>query len=191
MADGPRDRAWRARRVAEACAVDAPTWRRMVTPPYAPHFARYAPPTADLLGDVAAEVAALVPVGEIRVVPLYADDLRIPAGLRRARPTFPVGRPPLVVRVDSYVPHVLDLAFMRVDGRWRCLASTDGLVRRAIADRDPACAAAYGQSATGRCLDLTAPIASAALDGDLPELTRLCTLLVHQGCGSVPAEAPP
>jgi hypothetical protein len=115
---------------------------------------------------------------------LYADDAEVPAFLRRARPAVPVGAPPLVATIDGdWVP-----ALWVFRERWLCLVGIDRQI--AVALRQP-CRAAYLRTSVGRCLDFTAPLASAVMRGDTVARERLCTLMVEHGCGSVPAEAPP
>jgi len=71
-------------------------------------------------------------------------------------------------------------------GRWRCLIDLDGVVTARI--EDAACRTAYEGASDGRCLDLTAPLATAVLTGDTAARDRLCTLMVEHGCGSVPPD---
>lgn len=114
--------------------------------------------------------------------PLYADDLTVPASLRRVRPAVPVGARPMVAFVgDTALPAI----FIYHRPRWRCLVDLDGLVIGSL--EDDACRAAYIASSSGRCLDLSAPVASAAIRTDTDGEARACARLVAQGCGSVPA----
>lgn len=118
----------------------------------------------------------------ITVKQLYADDPTVPASLRRVRPAVPVGVKVMVAFVgDTALPAL----FVHHGQRWRCLVDLDGLVIGSL--EDDACRAAYLASTHGRCLDLSAPVASAAIGTDTDEERRACARLVAQGCGSVPA----
>ncbi len=123
--------------------------------------------------------------GPVTARVLYADDPAVPASLRRSRPSLPVGRPPLVAFIGD---QALPALFVFDHGRWVCLVDLDGHVVSRLPTA--ACRAAYQHSGAGRCLDLTAPIATAALAGDGDALSRRCELLVRHGCGSVAADAP-
>ena len=160
------------------CLPDRATWNALVT-------ADYRDRAADPLG---LESYRLLRVGKdsklpITARPLYADDHAVPASLRRARPAMPVGTPPMIAFAG---PTALPALFAYRDGRWWCLVDLDGLVVGEL--EDDACRAAYLKSENGRCLDLTAPIAAAALTRNSDEERRLCGLLVAHGCGSVPAQ---
>jgi hypothetical protein len=159
------------------CLPDRATWNALVTPPYQNR-------AADPLG---LESYRLVRIerAPLTARPLFADDATTPASLRRARPATPVGTPPLVAFAGATA---LPALFAYRDGRWWCLVDLDGMVLGEIAD--DACRAAYRASESGRCLDLTAPIAAAVLTHAADEERRLCALLVAHGCGSVPAQLP-
>jgi hypothetical protein len=162
-----------------------------VTPACVPAMAEYdaivTPPYRGVGGaDASVLRRALVVEGPVTVRLLYADDATVPASLRRARPVVPVGKPPFVAWIAG---QPLPALWVFHDGRWRCLVDMDGVVLARISD--PACRAAYEGASTGRCLDLTAPLAAAVLGGVEAERTRLCALIVAHGCGSVPAEPSP
>lgn len=161
-----------------ACLPDRATWNALVTPPYRDRAAE--PPGLEHFERLRSARAPLT------ARPLYADDATIPAALRRARPAVPIGEPPLVVFAGATA---LPALFAYRDGRWWCLVDLDGLVVGQL--EDAACRAGYLGSGSGRCLDLTAPLAAAALTGTADEEHRLCMLLVAYGCGSVPAQPPP
>lgn len=156
------------------CVPDPATRDALVTLPYRGHAT----------GDVRALAAAWRRDGVAHARALYADDPEVPASLRRARPAVPVGPPPLVARVgDAWLPAL----FVFHRGRWWCLIGLDAYV----ADRLPAtCRRAYLGATAGRCLDLSAPLAAAALADDRAARERLCALIVDHGCDSVPAAAP-
>lgn len=160
------------------CLPDRATWNALVTAPYRDR-------AADPLG---LESFRLLRIERAPVTArvLYADDAEVPASLRRARPALPVGQPPLVAFSGG---RALPALFAYHHDRWVCLVDLDGLVQSALEDEP--CRRAYVASASGRCLDLTAPVAAAALTGDADGAARGCALLVAQGCGSVPATAPP
>lgn len=163
------------------CLPDRATWNALVTPPYRDR-------AADPIG---LESYRRLRIGKdarapLTARPLFADDASVPASLRRARPAVPVGTPPLVAFAGATA---LPALFAYRDGRWWCLVDLDGLVVSAL--EDDACRAAYLGSESGRCLDLTAPIAAAALTAAADEEQRRCALLVAHGCGSVPAQPPP
>jgi hypothetical protein len=158
------------------CLPDGATWNALVTPAYRGR-------AADPLG---LESFRLLRVDRARrpfaARPLYADDATVPASLRRVRPALPIGEPPLIVFAgDTALPAL----FAYRDHRWWCLVDLDGLVVGSL--EDDACRAAYVASGSGRCLDLTAPVAAAALGNDTDEERRRCALIVAQGCASVPA----
>lgn len=156
-------------------------------PPPAEHDALVTPAYRGIAGgDAAVLRAAIVVEGPVTARVLYADDLAVPASLRRARPAVPVGTPPLVAFIDD---QALPALWVFHAGRWRCLVDLDGAVTTRITDA--ACRAAYERASSGRCLDLTAPLAEAVLRGDPADRERLCALIVAHGCGSVPTEATP
>lgn len=157
------------------CLPDRATWNALVTPAYRDR-------AADPLG---LESFRLLRVdgkrAAITAKRLYADDPTVPASLRRVRPAVSVGAKPMVAFVgDTALPAI----FLYHHNRWRCLVDLDGLVVGSL--EDDACRAAYLASSSGRCLDLSAPVATAALGTDTDEEQRACARLVAQGCGSVP-----
>jgi hypothetical protein len=162
--------------VVPACVPRMAEHDRIVTAPY----------RAATGGDPARLREALVVEGAVSVRVLYADDATVPASLRRARPAVPVGRPPLVAFIGR---EPLPALWVFHGGRWRCLVDLDGVVTARIGDA--ACRAAYEAAGSGRCLDLTAPLATAVLTGDAAARERLCTMMVEHGCGSVPADTKP
>lgn len=122
--------------------------------------------------------------GAVHARVLYANDLEVPAGLRRSRPVVPVGQPPLVASIGGrWIP-----ALFVFRGRWWCVGGDE---REIVNELKGDCRDAYRGSASGRCFDFTAPLAAAVLSGDEATRERLCALMVAHGCGSVPAEAPP
>ncbi len=156
------------------CLPDRATWNALVTPAYRDR-------AADPLG---LESFRLLRVdgkrAPITARRLYADDLTIPASLRRVRPAVSVGAQPMVAFVGATA---LPAIFLHHHGRWRCLVDLDGLVIGSL--EDDACRAAYVASDRDRCLDLSAPVASAALGPDPDEKARACARLVAQRCDSV------
>ncbi|MEZ4399545.1 MAG: hypothetical protein R3B06_05985 [Kofleriaceae bacterium] len=166
--------------VVAGLRVDDPGWARLVTPPYRAAFAAY---QAGYPAATAGLAAALTAGGPVTVRTQYADDPRLAPALRRARVALPVGRPGLIATVGG---RDLPVVFV-FDRGWRALAGIDELTQAAIAAADPACARAYAQvGAPGPCMDAAAPVALAAVAGDLAGEVIACRrlrALTQAGCG--------
>lgn len=167
-------------REAAGWMPDAQLWDATV-------IAAYRPLHADVQQAFAAALPALVAQlarpgargspgspGSVTVRRHYAGDPRLTLAQSRDRWALPTLFPSLVAEIDG-AP--LDAVFIPDGDRWRALVGLDAVVRARVARLDPDCAAQLARAGpTGRCTDVGAAIADAALRTDRDRLAHVCRL---------------
>jgi hypothetical protein len=151
--------------------LDEPAWRRTVAPAYRPLYADY---RRAFDAEAPALVARLAAGGPVTARRHFAGDPRLGRAQARDRWALPVLFPSLVAEAGG-AP--IDTVFVADGGRWYALLGLDAALRARIAALEPACAAAVARAgAPGRCSDVAATIADAALRTERDRLARLCRL---------------
>lgn len=164
------DPATRQREVA-GWELDEALWNRTVVAAYRPLYAEYRAAFAAAAPGLVDRLAGGPPVTARRH---FAGDPRLTLAEARDRWALPVLFPSLVAEAGG-AP--IDAVFVADGGRWRTLAGLDVAVRARVAALDPACAADLALAGrTGRCTDLGAAIAEAALRTDRDRLAHVCRL---------------
>lgn len=151
--------------------LDEPAWRRTVIPTYLPLYPDY---QRAFVAEAPALVAQLAHGGPITARRHFAGDPRLGLAQGRDRWALPVLYPSLVAEAGGAR---IDTVFVADGGRWYALLGLDAALRARIAALDPVCAthvAAAG--ATGRCTEVAATIADAALRTERDRVARLCRI---------------
>ena len=166
------DEATRQREVA-GWQLDQDLWDHTVVPLYRPLHADYE-------RAFAAETPALVArlaeggAGAVTARRHYAGDPRLTRSQARDRWALPTLYPSLVAEAGG-AP--IEAVFVPAGARWRALIGLDAVVQARVAALDPACAASLALAGpTGRCTDVGAAIAGAALRTDREQLAHVCRL---------------
>jgi hypothetical protein len=164
------DQATRQREAA-GWPLDAALWDRTVIPLYRPLHADYARAFA---AELPALVARLAGGGTVTARRHYAGDPRLTPSQGRDRWAVPPLFPSLVAEAGG-VP--IEAVFVPDGERWRALVGLDAVVRARVAAIDPGCAARLALAGpTGRCTEVGAAIATAALRTDRDQLAHVCRL---------------
>jgi len=164
------DEATRQREVS-GWQLDAALWDRTVIALYRPLHADYQRAFAAELPALVARLAGPGPVAARRH---YAGDPRLTRSQARDRWAVPPLFPSLVAEAGG-AP--IEAVFVPDGGRWRALVGLDAVVRARVATLDPGCAAQLTLAGpTGRCTDVGAAIATAALRTDRDQLAHVCRL---------------
>lgn len=164
------DQATRQREVS-GWQLDAAGWDRTVIALYRPLHADYQRAFAAALPGLVARLAGPGPVTARRH---YAGDPRLTRSQARDRWAVPPLFPSLVAEAGG-AP--IEAVFVPDGGRWRALVGLDAVVLARVAALDPGCAALLALAGpTGRCSDVGAAIATAALRTDRDQLAHVCRL---------------
>jgi hypothetical protein len=164
------DEATRQREVA-TWQIDAALWDRTVVAPYRPLHADYQRAFA---AEAPALVARLAQGGTITTRRHYAGDPRLSLSQGRDRWALPPLFPSLVAEAGG---EPIDAVFVPDVARWRALIGLDTVVRARVAALDPGCAASLARAgSTGRCTDIGAAIADAALRNNREQLAHVCRI---------------
>lgn len=159
------------RREVASWQLDEALWDRTVVAGYRPLYADYRAAFAAAAAGLVDRLAAPAPITARRH---FADDPRLTLAEARDRWALPVLFPSLVADAGG-AP--IDAVFVADGGRWRTLAGLDAAVRARVAALDAGCAANLALAGrTGRCTDLGAAIAEAALRTDRDRLAQVCRL---------------
>lgn len=158
-------------REAASWLVPAALWDRTVVAAYRPLYADYQRAFAAALPAIVEQLAAPPPVTARRH---YAGDPRLTRAQARDRWALPALFPSLVAEIGG-TP--LDAVFVADGERWRALIGLDAVVLARVTALDPTCAADLALAGpTGRCTDVGAAIADAALRTDRDRLAHVCRL---------------
>jgi hypothetical protein len=164
------DTATRQREIA-GWQLDAALWDRTVIALYRPLHADY---QRAFTAELPALVAQLAGGGTIAARRHYAGDPRLTRPQARDRWALPPLYPSLVAEAGG-AP--IEAVFVPDGERWRALIGLDAVVRARVAALDPGCVASLGLAGpTGRCSDVGAAIATAALRTDRDQLAHVCRL---------------
>jgi hypothetical protein len=164
------DAAARQRAVAD-WQLDESQWAHTVVALYRPLYAEYQRAFA---AEAPALAARLARGGPITARRHYAGDPRLTLSQARDRWALPTLYPSLVAEAGG-AP--IDAVFVPAGDQWRALIGLDGVVRAHVAALDPGCATSLDLAGpTGRCTDVGAAIASAALRTDREQLAHVCRL---------------
>jgi hypothetical protein len=164
------DDATRQREVAD-WRLDPSLWDRTVVALYRPLYADYERAFA---AEAPALAARLARGGAVTARRHYAGDPRLTRSQSRDRWALPPLYPSLVAEAGG-AP--IEAVFVPDGGHWRALIGLDTVVRARVAALDPGCAANLALAGpTGRCTDVGAAIASAALRTDRDQLAHVCRL---------------
>jgi hypothetical protein len=151
--------------------LDAALWDHTVAPLYRPLHAEYQRAFA---AEASAVLAGLARGGSITARRHYAGDPRLTRSQARDRWALPTLYPSLVAEIGG-AP--LEAVLVPDGDRWRALIGLDTVVRARVAALDPGCAANLALAGpTGRCTDVGAAIATAALRTDRDQLAHVCRL---------------
>jgi len=155
--------------------LDEALWDHTVVALYRPLHAEYQRAFTD---QVPALVARLAHGGPITARRHYAGDPRLTLPQGRDRWALPALFPSLVAEAGG-AP--IDAVFVPDGERWCALVGLDAVVRARVAALDPGCAALLARAgAAGRCTDVGAAIADAALrtgpGADRDRLAHVCRL---------------
>jgi hypothetical protein len=168
------DEATRQREAAR-WQLEAGRWDHTVVAVYRPLHADYQQAFAAALPALVAELARPGPVTARRH---YAGDPRLTLAQSRNRWALPTLYPSLVAESGGVA---IDAVFVPADGPdgppWRALVGLDAVVRARVFALDPRCAANLALAGpTGRCTDVGAAVADAALRTDRDRLAHVCRL---------------
>lgn len=158
------DLATRQREVA-SWELPAALWERTLVPVYRPLYPDYRRAFA---AAVPSRVDQLARTGPVAARRHFAGDPGLTLAEARERWALPTLFPSLVAEAGG-AP--IDAVFVADGERWRALIGLDAAVHARVAARDPSCAAHLALAGpTGRCTDVGAAIAEAALrtDGEAP-----------------------
>lgn len=164
------DDATRRREVA-SWELPAALWDRTVVASYRPLHADYERAFAAALPALVDRLARPDPVTARRH---FAGDPRLTLAQAQGRWALPTLFPSLVAEAGG-AP--IDAVFVADGERWRALVGLDAVVRARVTALDPGCAARLALAGpTGRCTDVGAAIAEAALRTDRDRLAHACRL---------------
>jgi hypothetical protein len=164
------DEVTRQREVA-GWRLDEALWDHTIVPLYRPLYADYQRAFA---AEAPALIARIARGGAVTARRHYAGDPRLTRSQARDRWALPTLYPSLVAEAGE-VP--IEAVFVPDGDRWRALIGLDTVVRGRVAVLDPGCAANLALAGpTGRCTDVGAAIASAALRTDRDQLAHVCRL---------------
>jgi predicted small lipoprotein YifL len=164
------DEATRQREVA-SWQIDAALWDRTVVATYRPLHADY---QRAFTAEAPVLVARLAHGGAITARRHYAGDPRLTLPQGRDRWALPPLFPSLVAEAGG-AP--IDAVFVPDGPRWRALVGLDAVVRARVTALAPGCAANLARAGgTGRCSEVGAAIADAALRTDRDQLAHVCRL---------------
>jgi hypothetical protein len=150
---------------------DPALWDATVVGPYRPLHADYARAFA---AELPALVDRLARPAQVTARRHHAGDPRLTLAQARERWALPTLFPSLVAEAGG-AP--IDAVFVADGGRWRALVGLDAAVRARVFALDPACAARLAAAGpAGRCTDVGAAIADAALRTDRDRLAHVCRL---------------
>lgn len=159
------------RRELAGWRLDPPLWDATVVEPYRPLHADYARAFA---AELPALVDQLAHPAQVTARRHYGGDPRLSLAQARERWALPTLFPSLVAEAGG-AP--IDAVFVADGGRWRALIGLDAAVRARVFALDPACAASLAAAGpAGRCTDVGAAIAEAALRTDRDRLAHVCRL---------------
>ena len=151
--------------------LDPPLWDHTVVPLYRPLHADYERAFA---AEAPALVARLAQGGAVTARRHYAGDPRLTRSQARDRWALPTLYPSLVAEAGG-AP--IEAVFVPDGDRWRALIGLDAVVQARARALDPSCAANLALAGpTGRCTDVGAAIALAALRTDRNQLAHVCRL---------------
>jgi len=171
------DEATRQREVA-TWILDEATWRRVIVEPYRELYDRY---VHGFDAAAAPLVARLAPLGDVTARRHFAGDPRITRAQGRLRWTVPPLYPSAVAELDAehagFGGKPIDTVFVWDGAHWRALVGLDEIVLARAKELDPACGARLALAgALGRCSEVGAAIADAAVRGDTARFGHLCGL---------------
>jgi hypothetical protein len=151
--------------------LDDAAWNATVTATYRPLHTEY---QQAFVAALPALIAQLGHPGVVTARRHYAGDPRLTLAESRDRWALPPVFPSVVAELDG-AP--LEAVFVRDGDRWRALVGLDAVVRARVAALDAGCAAELARAGrTGRCTDVGAAIAEAALRTDRDRLAHVCRL---------------
>jgi len=151
--------------------VDEATWRRVIVEPYRELYSDY---VRGFDAAAAPLVARLAPLGDVTARRHFAGDPRLTRAQGRLRWTVPPLYPSAVAELDA-AP--IDTVFLWDGTHWRALVGLDELVLARALSLDPACGARLALAGPlGRCSEVGAAIADAAVRGDRARFGHLCGL---------------
>ena len=158
-------------REAASWRLDPPLWDHTVTEVYRPLHTDYQQTFEAALPALVAQLAHPGPISARRH---YAGDPRLTLAQSRDRWALPTLYPSLVAEAGGTS---IDAVFVPDGARWRVLVGLDAVVRARVAALDPHCAANLALAGpTGRCTDVGAAIADAALRTQRERLAHVCRL---------------
>lgn len=164
------DPATRQREVS-SWPLDEALWDRTVVASYRPLHADYQRAFDAALPGLVDRLAAAAPVTARRH---FAGDPRLTLAEARDRWALPTLFPSLVADAGG-AP--IDAVFVADGERWHALVGLDAAMLARVAALDPGCAANLALAGrTGRCTDVGAAIAEAALRTDRDRLAHVCRL---------------
>jgi hypothetical protein len=158
-------------REAASWVMDEAAWNATVTTTYRPLHTEY---QQAFIAALPGLIAQLGRPGAVTARRHYAGDPRLTLSQSRDRWALPPLFPSMVAEVAG-AP--IDAVFVWDGGRWRVLRGLDAVVRARVAALDDSCAVQLARAGrTGRCSDVGAAVAEAALRTDRDRLAHVCRL---------------